>query len=92
MTEFTQIFNPKFNKLKDSLDLVGDLQSINTESGNFGPFRKKTPVLFDWGSHELSILISLIGSLPEKIYAKKFMKNIMKKVMNLIGKFSVNLK
>ena len=71
MTEFTQIFNPKFNKLKDSLDLVGDLQSINTESGNFGPFRKKTPVLFDWGSHELSILISLIGSLPEKIYAKK---------------------
>ena len=71
MTEFTQIFNPKFNKLKESLELVGDLQSINTEAGNFGPFRKKTPVLFDWGSHELSILISLIGSLPEKIYAKK---------------------
>ena len=71
MTEFTQIFNPKFNKLKESLDLVGNLKYINTEAGNFGPFRKKTPVLFDWGSHELSILISLIGSLPEKIYAQK---------------------
>ena len=63
-----------------------------TEAGNFGPIRNKTPVLFDWGSHELSILISLLGILPEKIYAKKINENYNKKVMNLIGKFSVNLK
>ncbi len=71
MTEFTQIYNPKFQKLQNNVYLAGNLNSITTEAGNYGPFRKKTPVLFDWGSHELSILISLLGSSPEKINAKK---------------------
>ena len=71
MTEFTQIYNPKFQKLQNNIYLAGNLKSITTEAGNYGPFRKKTPVLFDWGSHELSILISLLGSYPIKINAQK---------------------
>ena len=71
MTEFTQIFNPKFQQLQNNIYLAGNLKSITTEAGNYGPFRKKTPVLFDWGSHELSILISLLGSYPIKINAQK---------------------
>ncbi len=71
MTEFTQIYNPKFQKLQNNIYLAGNLNSISTEAGNYGPYRKKTPVLFDWGSHELSILISLLGSYPEKINAQK---------------------
>ena len=71
MTEFTQIYNPKFQKMKQSLYLAGNLKNIYTEAGNFGPIRKKTPVLFDWGSHELSILISLLGTLPNQISAHK---------------------
>lgn len=71
MTEFTQIFNPKFQKLKSSLNLVGNINSIITEAGNIGPVRRETSVLWDWGCHELSILINLLGSTPEKINAKK---------------------
>ena len=73
MTEFTQVFNPKFQKMQESLDLVGQIQSIKTQASNFGPIRNDTPVIWDWGSHELSILISLVGSKPENIKIKRTM-------------------
>ena len=78
MTEFTQVYNPKFQKLKKSLYLAGNLNNIYTEAGNFGPIRNKTPVLFDWGSHELSILITLLGNLPNKISARKIFEKYNK--------------
>ena len=71
MTEYTQVFNPKFQKLLSSLNLVGNINSINTIAKNFGPVRKKTPVIWDWGCHELSTLITLIGSNPLESEAKK---------------------
>ena len=71
MTEYTQVFNPKFQKLLSSLNLVGDIIFINTIAKNFGPVRKKTPVIWDWGCHELSTLITLIGSNPLESEAKK---------------------
>ena len=73
MTEFTQVFNPKFQKMQESLDLVGQIKSIKTQASNFGPVRRDTPVIWDWGSHELSILISLVGSKPQKIKIKRTM-------------------
>lgn len=71
MTEFTQVFNPKFQKLKKSLNLIGEINEIYTEASNLGPIRSDTPVLWDWGSHELSILISLLNKTPEFIKATK---------------------
>ena len=76
MTEFTQVFNPKFQKMQKSLSLIGDLRYIKTNASNFGPIRKETPVLWDWGSHELSILITLVGSKPKKIDLKRMMQEI----------------
>ena len=96
MTEFTQVYNPKFQQLKKSLYLAGNLNNIYTEAGNFGPIRKKTPVLFDWGSHELSILISLLGELPNKISARKifekFNKNGEESNWEIFCEFNNNLK
>ena len=74
MTEFTQVFNPKFQKMQKSLNLIGNLKFIKTKASNFGPIRENTPVIWDWGSHELSILITLMGSKPEKIELKRTIK------------------
>ena len=71
MTEYTQVFNPKFQKLLSCLNSVGDIVCIHTVAKNFGPVRKKTPVIWDWGSHELSTLIMLIGSSPLKTEATR---------------------
>ena len=57
--------------MQESLDLVGQIKSIKTQASNFGPVRRDTPVIWDWGSHELSILISLVGSKPQKIKKKE---------------------
>ena len=76
MTEFTQVFSPKFKELKNSLNLIGVINKIYTEAFNFGPIRKETPVLWDWGSHELSILISLLNQTPEFIKATKTSQKI----------------
>ena len=96
MTEFTQVFNPKFQEMKKNLYLAGNLNNICTEAGNFGPIRNKTPVLFDWGSHELSILISLLGYLPNKINARKINENSNKNGeesnWEIICEFKNNLK
>ena len=71
MNDLTQLFNYKFIALKDSLKLVGDIKYLITKSGNYGPYRKDTPVIWDWGTHDLSILISLMGFSPRKITFKK---------------------
>ena len=71
MTEFTQIYNPKFTQLKKSIKLAGKIMKIKTIASNFGPIRKETPVLWDWGSHELSILISILEEIPSSIEAIK---------------------
>ena len=71
MTEFTQVYNPKFTQLKKSLKLVGKIRKIKTIASNFGPIRNDTPVLWDWGSHELSILINLLEEIPKSIEAIK---------------------
>ena len=97
MTEFTQVFNPKFQEMKKNLYLAGNINSnICTKAGNFGPIRNKTPVLFDWGSHELSILISLLGYLPNEIYARKINENYNKNGeesnWEIICEFTNNLK
>ena len=76
MTEFTQVFSPKFKALKNTLNLIGEINKIYTEASNFGPIRRDTPVLWDWGSHELSILISLLNQTPEFIKATKTSQKI----------------
>ncbi len=76
MTEFTQVYNPKFTQLKKSLNLIGEISHVRTEASNFGPIRNDTPVLWDWGSHELSILITLLEEVPEYIKANKTKENL----------------
>jgi predicted dehydrogenase len=68
-TEFTQLFNPKFRALLAALPMLEGMQSILTRAGNFGPIRNDAPVLWDWGAHELSMLITLAGH-PLTIEAK----------------------
>ena len=48
MTEYTQVFNPKFQKLLSSLNLVGDIIFINTIAKKFWSSKKK-PQLFGIG-------------------------------------------
>lgn len=71
LTEFTQLFNPKFRTLMASLPMLKGIRFILSRAGNFGPFRTDTPVLWDWGAHELSMLMTLTASAPLSISAQR---------------------
>ena len=93
MTEYTQVFNPKIPKTLKFLESSrGHPIFINTIAKNFGPVRKKTPVIWDWGCHELSTLITLIGSNPLESEAKKIEDKNNNHEMNLLGSLNVNSK
>lgn len=60
--EFTQLSNPKFRALLRELPSIGEIRAIKTVAGNYGPIRSDTPVIHDWGVHELSIAFSICGN------------------------------
>lgn len=66
MVGHTHLFHPAFRKLKAIAPKYGKIRSISSEAGNYGPFRPDTPVLWDWGAHDVAMCLDLLGAGPEK--------------------------
>jgi predicted dehydrogenase len=70
MVEHTQLFHPAYRKLKSLLPDVGPLQALRSHAGRIGPFRPDTPVLWDWGSHDVAMALDLVEEMPVQISAR----------------------
>ena len=70
MVEHTQLFHPAYRKLKSLLPQLGRVKALRGMAGRIGPFRADTPVLWDWGSHDVAMCLDLIGTRPSSIAAK----------------------
>ena len=68
------LYHPQYRDLKKDISKKGNLRSIYTISGNYGPFRKDVSALWDWGPHDLSMCLDIIKEYPTKIEAE-FTKN-----------------
>ena len=66
MVGHTHLFNPAFRKLKAIAPRFGKIRSISSEAGNYGPFRTDTPVLWDWGAHDVAMCLDLLGRSPKQ--------------------------
>jgi len=66
MVGHTHLFHPAFRKLKAIAPKYGKIRSISSEAGNYGPFRPDTPVLWDWGAHDVAMCLDLLGGGPEE--------------------------
>lgn len=57
------------NKIKEYLnnDKLGKLLYINSNRFNLGKFRKKENVLWSFAPHDLSVILSLVGELPDNV-------------------------
>lgn len=64
MTGHIYLHHPAFLKLTSLVPQLGRLQYIQFESGNFGPFRKHTSALWDWGPHDVSMCLALLDRDP----------------------------
>lgn len=66
LVDHTRLFNSAFIELKrQALDL-GQIRSIHSESGNWGPFRDYT-ALWDYGPHDLSVVLTLLRQSPSMV-------------------------
>ncbi len=70
MVEHTQLFHPAYRKLKSLLRDVGRLQTLRSHAGRIGPFRPDTPVLWDWGSHDVAMALDIVGEMPISMAAR----------------------
>jgi predicted dehydrogenase len=65
LVDYIQLFSPAYRALKSALRNAEELPfRIVSEGGWLGPFRDDTSVLWDYGPHELSLLLDLAGGPP----------------------------
>lgn len=68
LVDHTQLFSSHYRALKRAVASSGEpIQAILAEGMAFGPFREDTPALWDWGPHDVSLCLDLVGQMPEEV-------------------------
>ncbi len=69
MVGHTYLYHPAFEALEAALPTLGPLRGIEAEAGRWGPFRSETPVLWDWGAHDVAMCCDLLAARPTAVQA-----------------------
>ena len=69
--DHVHLYSAAWEALKREAEGLGPLRAIIAEAGSRGPAHSRTPVLWDWGSHDVAMCIDLLGRLPEKALARR---------------------
>jgi predicted dehydrogenase len=69
MAGHTFLFSPSFKKMKDIIlrGGIGDIRHISARRLNLGLFQKDINVAWDLAPHDLSIILALLGEMPESV-------------------------
>lgn len=70
MVDHTHVFSAAFEALLGQSKRLGRPLGVAAEAGNWGPFRTDAPVLFDWGAHDVAMLLALFGESPTRVAAR----------------------
>ncbi len=65
------LHHPAYRELKVRSPARGPVRAIRATAGNWGPFRKDTPVLWDWGSHDAALCLDLMGEASATATARR---------------------
>ena len=68
---YIHLFSSSYLQLKKKIKKLNIPLNIYSQGLSYGPFRKNTPVLWDWGCHELSICLDIMGDQIINVKAKK---------------------
>lgn len=72
MVDHIHVYSAAFRGLCDQIQNHGSaIQTITSRAGAMGPFRPDTSVLWDWGPHDLSMCLALLGETPTTIRAER---------------------
>lgn len=67
--DHVHLFHPAFRELKRRAATMGAVRAIDAVAGAHGPFRVDTPVLWDWGPHDVAMCLDLMGRRPARAQA-----------------------
>ena len=68
LVNHTHLFTPAYHALKEHLRRAEEpVRALLSEGMGFGPFRTDTSALWDWGPHDLSLCLDLVGEAPAAI-------------------------
>ncbi len=68
--DHTHLFAPAYGRLKSLARDMGPIRRIVSTGGRWGPFRASTPVLWDWGPHDVALCLDMAGAVPTAIAAE----------------------
>jgi len=69
MAGHIQLFNPAFIALRDALPSLGKLQLMDGIGCGNGPIRDDMSALWDYCSHDIAMLLELVGRMPDAVIA-----------------------
>ena len=69
LVNHVHLFHPGYAALKKEAAHLGPIRFIRSEGGSWGPFRKDTPPLWDYGPHDLALCLDLMGEEPSSAEA-----------------------
>lgn len=74
MVDHTHLYHPAYAALKAKLTEFGGpgaVTKIAAAAGNWGPFRADVPVLWDWGAHDVAMILDILGQAPLAVAASR---------------------
>lgn len=71
MVGHTHLYGAAFRELKSRSAALGELIQIRSSGGSWGPFRSDTPVLWDWGPHDVAMCLELFSAMPARVESKR---------------------
>ena len=63
------LYNPAYQAAKEQSKQIGPVRLLLGEGYNFGPYREDYSALWDYGSHDLSMMLDLMVEMPESVAA-----------------------
>ncbi len=63
------LYNPAYQAAKEQLKNIGAIQLLLGEGYNLGPYREDYSALWDYGSHDIYMMLDILGELPESVQA-----------------------
>jgi predicted dehydrogenase len=71
LVDHVHLFNPAYRKLKEMSAGLGPCRRIESQGGDTAGRRTSAPPLWDFGAHDVSLALDLLGSKAEVVSAKR---------------------
>ncbi|MDP3703315.1 MAG: Gfo/Idh/MocA family oxidoreductase [Candidatus Omnitrophota bacterium] len=70
LVDHIHLFDPRYQALRKALLDGGEpIRALVSEGMGLGPFRSDTPALWDWGPHDVSMCVDLLGAGLQQVTA-----------------------